>query len=36
MESATYLVETLDVMTTELIKKQSEGVDVKIVIEHLP
>lgn len=36
IETSRCMVESLDVMTTELIKKQSEGVDVRAVREHLP
>lgn len=36
IETADHLVETLYTMTTTLIEKQSEGVDIRIVEEHLP
>jgi hypothetical protein len=36
IETSRCMVESLDVMVTELIKKQSEGVDVRAVREHLP
>ena len=36
IELATYLVESLDVMTTELIKKKKEGMNVSEVERHLP
>lgn len=36
IELATYLVESLDVMTTEMIKKKKEGLNVSVVENHLP
>lgn len=36
IETSRCMVESLDVMVTELIKKQSDGVDIRVVREHLP
>lgn len=35
IETSSVLVETIDVMTTEMIKKRKEGVDISIVQPHL-
>jgi hypothetical protein len=35
-ETADHLLETLETIINEFIKKQSEGVDVRMCLEHLP
>jgi hypothetical protein len=36
IETADLLIHSLNVMIDELIKKQEEGVDIRIIEEHLP